>query len=162
MKKSTLIIFLCVTVLTTNSCDWFRARMGMPTSQELTAVKVKNIQDSLLRADYARLLAAEQARLQDSVVQATEKAAELTLRYHVIFGSFLDQTRASHLMQEMTAIGLKPKQFNFRNGFLAVSGASFNNLAEATRSMDRYIMETTLAPYDIWVYDTQLRLHTDY
>ena len=164
MKKMTLIVFLCVTVLSTSSCDWFKARMGMPTSQELALAREKALRDSIQQADYARLLAAEQARIQDSV--AKDEAVEETpqqpsQRYHVIFGSFYEQALATRLMQQMTAAGMTPTLLNFKSGFKVVSAASYNSLPEANKNMDRFLMETELAPYDIWIYDTHLRLHME-
>ena len=162
MKKITLFTILCVIMLSTGSCDWFRARLGMPTSDELAAVREKARQDSIQKADYARLLEAEQQRQRDSLLQAQAQATKPVLqRYHIVFGCFMMPDNANRMMQNLTKAGLSPQNITFKNGFSVISAAAFDRLGDAYNGMNQLMSESPLAPYNIWIYDTRQQLHIE-
>jgi len=96
---------------------------------------------------------------------ATEKStiteipkADYSDRFYVIVGSFKDPVNSEKMFLFLSKNGYKPKLIEFKNGYKLVSAASFTTQAEASKEMLK-IMDTDFAPEDIWVYDTNQRLH---
>jgi len=96
---------------------------------------------------------------------ATEKStiteipkADYSDRFYVIVGSFKDPLNSEKMFLFLSKNGYKPKLIEFKNGYKLVSAASFTTQAEASKEMLK-IMDTDFAPEDIWVYDTNQRLH---
>jgi hypothetical protein len=160
MKKTGFVAIMCVIMLSTSSCDWFRSRLGMPTSQELAAAKEKARQDSIQKADYARLQEENRQRQRDSILQA-QAAKPALQRYHVVFGCFMVPDNANRLMQNLTRAGLTPQNIAFKNGFNVISAAAYDKLGDAYNGMNQLMSASSLAPYNIWIYDTRQQLHLE-
>jgi hypothetical protein len=84
--------------------------------------------------------------------------ADYNDRFYVIVGSFKDPLNSEKMFLYLSKNGYKPKLIEFKNGYKLVSAASFMTQEEATKEMLK-IMDTDFAPEDIWVYDTNQRLH---
>jgi len=84
--------------------------------------------------------------------------ADYSDRFYVIVGSFKDPSNSEKMFLFLSKNGYKPKLLEFKNGYKLVSAASFTTQAEASKEMLK-IMDTDFAPEDIWVYDTNQRLH---
>lgn len=84
--------------------------------------------------------------------------ADYNDRFHVIVGSFKDPINSEKMYLFLSKNGYKPKLIEFKNGYKLVSAASFMTQEEASREMLK-IMDTDFAPEDIWLYDTNQRLH---
>jgi len=158
MKKTTLFMLIMVTALSLSSCDWFRARLGMPTSAELLEMKEKARQDSIAR-EQLRWEEAQQRHIQDSILRAQALKQPEMRRYHVVFGCFMVEGNAKRMMDKLAKDGYEPIELQFKSGYKVVSAASYNNLQEAYSAMNRLMGSVPFAPYDIWIYDLKQNLH---
>jgi hypothetical protein len=84
--------------------------------------------------------------------------ADYNDRFYVIVGSFKDPVNSEKMFLFLSKNGYKPKLIEFKNGYKLVSAASFMTQGEASKEMLK-IMDTDFAPEDIWVYDTNQKLH---
>ncbi|MDR2586006.1 MAG: SPOR domain-containing protein [Prevotellaceae bacterium] len=189
MYNRFFLILLLITSLSINSCDRVRSFFGLPTSKEITALKEKKLQDSLYRAEYEK---EEEMRRQmdcddllgevgvaDSGVvtpQPTQIATPTAStspvntyvgtsnnhRFHIIVGSFKESGNAQKMMNRLSDNGYSPTQFIFKNGYFVVSAASFPTISEANALERQMKSNSTLFPYDSWVYDTSKGLHRDH
>ncbi|OFY43219.1 MAG: hypothetical protein A2X18_09260 [Bacteroidetes bacterium GWF2_40_14] len=99
----------------------------------------------------------------NNVTKPTNKIVEIPKadysdRFYVIVGSFKDPLNSEKMFLYLSKNGYKPKLIEFKNGYKLVSAASFTTQQEASNEMLK-IMNTDFAPEDIWVYDTNQRLH---
>jgi len=180
MRKSNLVVLLVFFSFFLSGCDWVRLQLGMPTSRELEAKKSANLfaaeqrtKDSLLNVqiDSIAKASADTTALSQQVKDIISSAgttvvsnvaeipkADYNDRFYVIVGSFKDPVNSEKMLLFLSKNGYKPKLIEFKNGYKLVSAASFTTQEEASKEMLK-IMDTDFAPEDIWVYDTNQRLH---
>lgn len=165
MRKFNLVLLLVFFSFFLSGCDWVRTQLGMPTSRELDAKKgailfvaEQRLKDSVLKAKNDSIAKA----LADSSVTTGSVAeiprADFGNRFYVIVGSFKDSVNSVKMLDFLSKNGYKPSIIEFKNGYKLVSAASFNTQEEAGKEMYK-IMETDFSPEDIWVYDTNQKLH---
>ncbi|HOO42341.1 MAG TPA: hypothetical protein P5167_02585 [Bacteroidales bacterium] len=157
MKKIFPLLIGIILLGSMNSCDWIRARLGMPTSEELQQKKEQIIKDSLEKVareqESARL---EQLRM-DSLAKIEAQKSALT-RYHVVVGSFIMDNNAGRMMQKLPELGYSPVRIEFKNGYSVISAYQTNSLSDAYNKMYK-MFSLDITPYDVWVYDTNQNLH---
>ena len=183
MSKKSLFILLFFTALTFNSCDWFKARLGMPTSQELQIRKEQARQDSIYQAEYLKQEREQQQRLEDDLFDTTAPTLLDTTptpaytstpaytgsttpmnmnRFHVVVGSFRESKNAAGMVRRLTERGYRPAELLFKNGFMVVSAGSYAQLPEAVTALHRIqSADASLCPYDAYVYDMMQRRHVE-
>jgi cell division septation protein DedD len=93
-----------------------------------------------------------------STVVNTTKIAPSTARFYVIVGSFKDESNVAKMDGYLSKNGYKPIHLNFKNGYKVVASGAFANANEAYGAM-RKLLELDFSPEDIWVYDTNQKLH---
>ncbi len=157
MKKIFPLLIGVMLLGSMNSCDWIRARLGMPTSEELQQKQEQIIKDSLEKVvreqEAARL---EQIRL-DSMAKVEAQKSTL-LRYHVVLGSFIMDNNADRMMRKLPELGYEPVRIQFKNGYSVISAYQTNSLPDAYNTMYK-MFSLDITPYDVWVYDTNQNLH---
>lgn len=170
MRAIKFLIIVVAATLTVTSCDWVRAKLGMPTSADLNEAQrayqeseaARRISDSIAQAKRDST-----ARVADSLSTAQESQKDLATkkfdpnaakRFHVIVGSFKDHSNTARFVKKLEAQGYTPVVFNFKNGFEALSASSFDNISSAFNQMYK-LMDDGYAPEDVWVYDTKQNLH---
>ena len=84
--------------------------------------------------------------------------SQLTAQFYVIVGSFKDESNASKMDGYLLKNGYKPIRLEFKNGYKVVSSGAFSNANEAYVAM-RKLLELDFSPEDVWVYDTNQKLH---
>ena len=140
--------------LSIHSCDFVRSQLGMPTSVQISEMRKEQFRqkeaertDSIARVDALNAAIAE-----------AKHQSEMN-RFHIIVGSFLMEENAERMMARLTNSGFNPVEMRFRNGFLAISAASYDNYREAYAKMYYLLEQIPYAPYDIWIYDLKQNLH---
>ena len=157
MKKIFPLLIGVMLLGSLNSCDWIRARLGMPTSEELQQKQEQIIKDSLEKVareqEAARL---EQHRLDSLAKEEAQKSA--LQRYHVVLGCFIMDNNADRMMKKLPEYGYEPVRLEFKNGYAVISAYQTNSLPEAYNKMYK-MFSLDITPYDVWVYDTNQNLH---
>jgi len=82
----------------------------------------------------------------------------ITARFYVIVGSFKDESNVAKMDGYLSKNGYKPIHLNFKNGYKVVASGAFANANEAYGAM-RKLLELDFSPEDVWVYDTNQKLH---
>ena len=127
-------------VLLISGCDWLRSTLGMPTSKDLgrvqTEVRMKHLADSLNTIVKDTVSVRDSQNLKSSLPSVAP--SQLTAQFYVIVG------REQALM--------------LKNGYKVVSSGAFSNANEAYVAM-RKLLELDFSPEDVWVYDTNQKLH---
>lgn len=149
-----LFTLVLVSAMSLSSCDWVRSRLGMPTSAQISQMRVERQKAE----EEQQRLQEEQRQMEEQKLLAETKLPEVH-RYHVIFGCFLVEDNAVRMMARLSNSGFTPMEMRFRNGFSAISAASYDDYAEAYRDMCRFLERVPYAPYDIWIYDLNQNLH---
>ena len=94
-----------------------------------------------------------------AIVNTTKTApAQITARFYVIVGSFKDEGNVAKMDGYLSKNGYKPIHLNFKNGYKVVASGAFANANEAYGAM-RKLLELDFSPEDVWVYDTNQKLH---
>lgn len=94
-----------------------------------------------------------------TVVNTTKIApSQITARFYVIVGSFKDEGNVAKMDGYLSKNGYKPIHLNFKNGYKVVASGAFANANEAYGAM-RKLLELDFSPEDVWVYDTNQKLH---
>lgn len=84
--------------------------------------------------------------------------SQITARFYVIVGSFKDESNVAKMDGYLSKNGYKPIHLNFKNGYKVVASGAFANANEAYGAM-RKLLELDFSPEDVWVYDTNQKLH---
>jgi hypothetical protein len=84
--------------------------------------------------------------------------SQITARFYVIAGSFKDESNVAKMDGYLSKNGYKPIHLNFKNGYKVVASGAFANANEAYGAM-RKLLELDFSPEDVWVYDTNQKLH---
>lgn len=156
MKKIFPLLIGIILLGSVSSCDWIRARLGMPTSEELQQKQEQIIQDSLEKVAREQEARLEQLRL-DSLAKIEAQKSALA-RYHVVLGSFIMDNNADRMMQKLPDLGYDPVRIEFKNGYSVISAYQTNSLPDAYNNMYK-MFSLDITPYDVWVYDTNQQLH---
>ena len=156
MKKIFPLLIGIILLSSVSSCDWIRARLGMPTSEELQQKQEQIIQDSLEKVAREQEARLEQLRL-DSLAKIEAQKSALA-RYHVVLGSFIMDNNADRMMQKLPDLGYDPVRIEFKNGYSVISAYQTNSLSDAYNKMYK-MFSLDITPYDVWVYDTNQQLH---
>lgn len=156
MKKIFPLLIGLILLGSVSSCDWIRARLGMPTSEELQQKQEQIIQDSLEKVAREQEARLEQLRL-DSLAKIEAQKSALA-RYHVVLGSFIMDNNADRMMQKLPDLGYDPVRIEFKNGYSVISAYQTNSLPDAYNKMYK-MFSLDITPYDVWVYDTNQQLH---
>ncbi|HOO68679.1 MAG TPA: hypothetical protein PLS52_01460 [Bacteroidales bacterium] len=156
MKKIFPLLIGIILLSSVSSCDWIRARLGMPTSEELQQKQEQIIQDSLEKVAREQEARLEQLRL-DSLAKIEAQKSALA-RYHVVLGSFIMDNNADRMMQKLPDLGYDPVRIEFKNGYSVISAYQTNSLPDAYNKMYK-MFSLDITPYDVWVYDTNQQLH---
>ncbi|MDD2329656.1 MAG: hypothetical protein PHW88_02710 [Bacteroidales bacterium] len=156
MKKIFPLLIGIILLGSVSSCDWIRARLGMPTSEELQQKQEQIIQDSLEKVAREQEARLEQLRL-DSLAKIEAQKSALA-RYHVVLGSFIMDNNADRMMQKLPDLGYDPVRIEFKNGYSVISAYQTNSLPDAYNKMYK-MFSLDITPYDVWVYDTNQQLH---
>ena len=147
-------------VLLISGCDWLRSTLGMPTSKDLgrvqTEVRMKHLADSLNTIVKDTVSVRDSQNLKSSLPSVAP--SQLTAQFYVIVGSFKDESNASKMDGYLLKNGYKPIRLEFKNGYKVVSSGAFSNANEAYVAM-RKLLELDFSPEDVWVYDTNQKLH---
>lgn len=171
MRKSVIMLFFAVAVVTLGGCDFLRRAAGRPTSDQIDARRTEILQAEAAReaAEKMRMdsLLREQKIVQDSLdaLQAIEDqgvvvaerarlggviSTELESRYYIIVGSFLNSTNANMLIDKVTSLGYAPQLIRFRSGMIAVGLCPVNKVADAWASLTAVKAES-FCPADAWI-----------
>ncbi len=156
MKKIFPLLIGIILLSSVSSCDWIRARLGMPTTEELQHKQEQIIQDSLEKVAREQEARLEQLRL-DSLAKIEAQKSALA-RYHVVLGSFIMDNNADRMMQKLPDLGYDPVRIEFKNGYSVISAYQTNSLPDAYNKMYK-MFSLDITPYDVWVYDTNQQLH---
>jgi hypothetical protein len=156
MKKIFPLLIGIILLGSVSSCDWIRARLGMPTSEELQQKQEQIIQDSLEKVAREQEARLEQLRL-DSLAKIEAQKSALA-RYHVVLGSFIMDNNADRMIQKLPDLGYDPVRIEFKNGYSVISAYQTNSLPDAYNKMYK-MFSLDITPYDVWVYDTNQQLH---
>ncbi len=151
---------LLVAVLLLTGCDFFRALVGKPTSEDIERMKQEAAakarkQRELDSLNKARALELERARIEAENAYLLDESAG---RYHVIIGSFKVENNAARFLERLEKDGYTPRKFKFNNGFDLVSVGVYDNYREALKAMND-VLEYDRCPEDVWVYDINQNLH---
>ncbi len=168
MVRIKKIALLFAILLAVTSCDWLRSKLGMATSDEIEALKreqervdaQKRHNDSIAKAleDSLAHVAAMELSEQSTIISSTHG----TKRFHVIIGSFKNDSNTQRMLSRLKKAEYTPVLINFKNGFGVVSICSFDNVTDAFNEKNRFLnSEKEFVPEDIWVYDMNQRLHTN-
>jgi len=188
MRRFKSIIVFLAAVLLLSGCDWLRSTLGMPTSHDLakieTEIRMKRVADSL-NALIKDTLIIDSLQIRDSLPDSTSLAQKsvpipvtaqsnttsaissttkntpsqiITARFYVIVGSFKDESNVAKMDGYLSKNGYKPIHLNFKNGYKVVASGAFANANEAYGAM-RKLLELDFSPEDVWVYDTNQKLH---
>jgi len=84
--------------------------------------------------------------------------SQITARFYVIVGSFKDESNVAKMDEYLSKNGYNPIHLNFKNGYKVVASGAFANANEAYGAM-RKLLELDFSPEDVWVYDTNQKLH---
>lgn len=84
--------------------------------------------------------------------------SQITARFYVIVGSFKDDANAAKMDGYLLQNGYKPIRLEFKNGYKVVSSGAFSNANEAYAAT-RKLLQLEFSPEDVWVYDTNQKLH---
>jgi len=180
MYKRTFFIVLFFMALSLQSCNWVRGIFDLPPVPKPETTQTQNPNDINLKDAYWK--SEEEARgyddrssdleilsqaevvstppaVQPNSPSGTNYATTGLNRYHLIVGSFREPANAQKMMRRLSDNGYQPFQFNFRNGYVAVSAGSYNNKADADVAKSR--LRENPAYYDSWVYDINTGLHRE-
>lgn len=159
MRTVRVVSMLLIAMTLLSGCDFFRSLLGKPTSKDIERMRIeaeaqarKQRQLDSINKAKAEADAIEAARLQS--------LKSLDKRFYVILGSFKVEDNATKMYAFLEKNGYTPKTIRFKNGFDLVAVASFDNLQEALREMDK-LLEFEYCPEDVWVYDVNQKLHEE-
>ncbi len=165
MKKILYIALPVAMMLTMTSCDWFNSTfLGKPSKAELAKKEAveKARQDSLDQAEMVRQMEAQQHELEQRMADETaqkEQAAQ-GQRYHVVVGCFKVPSNADRMLNLLNSKGYTAHLMKFKNGFSCISAASYADVHTAYNEMYK-ILKADWCPEDVWVYDSNTKLHTN-
>lgn len=153
MKKTTVIVSIAAVVFLAAGCDFVRATLGKPTSQD-----IQNIRDSIAAAEQARIDSAIQAQ---KMLEEQERLAHYSglpaARYNIVAGSFKDSANAVSLMETMAGDSIDARLLKLRNGFIAVTVFATDSSAEAKSRLRDFVADTSYR-YEACIYDARREL----
>ena len=141
-------------------CDWVKGSLGMPTSEEVAAMK----EQLAAREALEQLRLQEEARMkfvEDSLAMAeAARKGQKIEGYHVIIGAFKDYSNADALEKFVKGMGYEPVKIMLKNGYMMVSVGGYGTVEEAVARI-RKIESLEVCPYDVWVYPAHKGLHVE-
>jgi hypothetical protein len=172
--KKTLVLFLALTLLCVNSCDFIRTLAGRPTAAQVEQLRREQMAaeearhqarlDSMARAEKALAdsLAAREAHLLDSLSQSKGTilnpaklgglfTTKLDSRYYLIVGAFRSRAYAERKLNACKDAGYTSATIiSFRNGLLAVAICPSDSLNESLKTL-KQLRGTGVCPPDSWI-----------
>lgn len=171
MKKTLILALMLVGFV--SSCDFVRTLAGRPTSAQLEKMRLERIEaeearhqavlDSLerVRVTMEEALAAREQELLDSLAQSHGTilsaskmgglfTTKLDAKYCIVVGAFRNRTFAERKLTQCNEAGYTATIICFRNGLLAVSVCSSDNLEETIQKLHE-LRGTDVCPKDGWI-----------
>ena len=158
MKAIRIASVLALVVMLVSGCDFFRAMVGKPTSEDMERMRIQKEKQARKEREQDSLAKVQQMLLEQQRAQALENSLSNTGRYHIVLGSFKVADNAQKMNEEIVRRGYTPRIITFNNGFEVVSVAHYDNYFKALKEMEK-IQEWDICPEDIWIYDLQQNLH---
>ena len=175
MKKFGLFVAVMGVALSVcTGCDFIRASLGKPTSDDLKKISAEvKAREQQLRDSIAAVRAAEApaepAAVQPEAVQpaavqpvqqpAAPAAAPATLKkYYAVAGAFKNPEGAQKYVALLEEKGFDVQLFDFRSGLKVVCVAGSDSLEEAQAGVAA-LRELKLSDSDPWIYNTKQKLH---
>ncbi|NTV18618.1 MAG: SPOR domain-containing protein [Bacteroidales bacterium] len=139
--------------------DSIEKKITQPQQQKSVPIPV-TVKSNTTSGKQATATMNNQAVKPASTVVNTTKIApsQITARFYVIVGSFKDESNVAKMDGYLSKNGYKPIHLNFKNGYKVVASGAFANANEAYGAM-RKLLELDFSPEDVWVYDTNQKLH---
>lgn len=158
MKAIRIASVLALVVMLVSGCDFFRAMVGKPTSEDMERMRIQKEEQARKEREQDSLAKVQQMLLEQQRAQALENSLSNTGRYNIVLGSFKVADNAQKMNEEIVRRGYTPRIITFNNGFEVVSVAHYDNYFKALKEMEK-IQEWDICPEDIWIYDLQQNLH---
>ena len=154
LKFSVLILALCLSL---SSCDAVRSMLGKPTSKDL---EIMRLQQEVLRAQSSLdSIAAAQART-ERVADGQEAARnKVAARYYVAVGGFKVPENAVNYKAYLERQGYEITDVRFKTGYDVLLMAGSDNYYNVLHSMQDFIKNEKTCAWDIWIYDTETKIH---
>lgn len=180
MKRIVTFVLLAAGLLTLcTGCDWIRASLGKPTSQDLAAIRTQLAQreqalrDSLKavhaaktqpRAAEADSLPVETAAPAVSVPAVSDPAPrdsrDPLKKYYAVAGAFRDPAGAQSYAEKLKANGLRVRMLPFKSGLTAVCVEGSDSIEDVRRDVEK-LRQLQVASSDPWIYSTNQKLHKE-
>ncbi len=159
MRTAKYILALIAAIMVVTGCDWIRMQLGMATSDDIEAIKKKTAEEESVKVviDSTAIKEAQEREREKKEEEIKLQKAAVN-RFHVIIGSFKKHSNAQRAVEYLEKKGYTPHVFEFKNGFMAVSAASFPYLAPAYTEMYN-IMDRGMWKDDLWIYDIKQNMH---
>lgn len=146
----------------TLTVDSLKIRDSLPDSTSLSQINKDSIEKKITQPQPQKSVPMnKQSEKPSSAISSTTKNTPsqiITARFYVIVGSFKDESNVAKMDEYLSKNGYKPIHLNFKNGYKVVASGAFANANEAYGAM-RKLLELDFSPEDVWVYDTNQKLH---
>ena len=156
MAKCRYVALALCAVIVLQGCDWIKAQLGMPTSEDINRMKIEIQRQEMEKVAQEK---AREQRVKDSLeaiaVAVQEPAVE---GYYVVLGAFKDHANADKFEAVVKKNGYSPEKILMKNGFMMVAVGGFSSFNSAHKEMVK-IGELDFCPYDMWVYAASQGLH---
>lgn len=173
MKKTGIILALCLLAAFVSGCDFLRTVAGRPTSEHIEAKRqVVELQEQRIKAAAdsaanAERIAREAAEHEVAAAAALDRLnresrivpvsriynidkSSLSSRYYVMIGSFSSVENASALAEQIRAAGFEAVLLPYRNGRNAVALDPTDDVVRIEASL-RKALDCSFCPADAWI-----------
>jgi uncharacterized protein YceK len=146
--------------------DSLNVRDSLPDSTSVSQIKKDSIVKKITPQQPQKNGTVVTAQMNNQAVKPASTGVSSTMntpsqinaRFYVIVGSFKDEGNVAKMDGYLSKNGYKPIHLNFKNGYKVVASGAFANANEAYGAM-RKLLELDFSPEDVWVYDTNQKLH---
>lgn len=153
------LFFLClILVCFLSGCDRIRGILGMATSGDIEKARKELIEKAAAQRLRDSL---EALKIADSVARHTQvRPADegLEKRYYIIVGSFKREKNSAGMLAFLKKQGYEPVKIPLKNGYDMVALCGYDTYYAARTEVDK-IEQQEVCPYDVWIYDTEQKLH---
>ena len=161
MKR--IVSYVCVLAVMASlgtGCDFIRASLGKPTSEDLAKIRnERNAREQFLRDSIAAVRAAEESQQATPAPEASAPAESQPLkRYYAVAGAFKNPEGAQEYVDKLQARNLSVHVFDFKSGLKVVCLEGHDNLQDARQDLAQ-LKELHLSGSDPWIYNTNQKLH---
>lgn len=157
--KAKFMAVLIVSALLFSGCDQVRGLLGMPTSSDIAAKKLKIAAKVQEGKDSSALQKGDSATVKPAVKPVGKKMSEMPMpartsdneelkyRYYIIVGSYREAANVQRRMADVRGNGGVPVLIE-RNGLTLVGAAGFNSMSAAADAMG----DVSNFASDAWIY----------